>query len=179
MKPSTRSEIVGQSANTRHPRVLHQKSLVHLHLSEKPYIHSLKKSNEYFVSLFQIVTRLWTEIRSLLITCSIEITWLIDKLHLPQAECEYSLTSPSFKWVETLTSFTDRMLLFFFLDPFTKIDGDEQGCLVQNSRMTRVSSLSHNFLLITSPVNGVDFYILPSGIRLLQVGIKSSIGLSH
>ena len=42
-----------------------------------------------------------------------------------------------------------------FSDPFTKIDGDEQGCLQGDRRMTRVSTLSHNFLLMATPVNGL------------------------
>ena len=55
-----------------------------------------------------------------------------------------------------------------FSDPFTKINGDEQGWLVQNFRMTRVNTLSHNFLLMASPVNGLLYIAL--GDKLLQVG---------
>ena len=40
--------------------------------------------------LFQIVTQQLTETSSLTITCS------IDKLHMPQAECQYSLRSIDF-----------------------------------------------------------------------------------
>ena len=64
-----------------------------------------------------------------------------------------------------------------FSDPFTKIDGDDQGSLVQNSRMTRVySSLSHNFLSMASPVNG--HLQIALGDKLRQVGIKSFIGFT-
>ena len=52
--------------------------ITHWWLSEK---NKYRPKNVDFVCLFQIVTRQWTETRSLPITCSIEITCGFDKLY--------------------------------------------------------------------------------------------------
>ena len=51
---------------------------------------SENKNRPKIVCLFQIVTRQWKETDSLPITCSIEVICAIDKLHVPQAKCQYS-----------------------------------------------------------------------------------------
>ena len=83
--------------------------------------------NVEFVGLFSFKLLRVNEQRRA-VTCSIEITWSIDKLHMPQAECQYSLTVASLR---RSIDFCECML--GFSDPFTKTDGDEPGCLVITS----------------------------------------------
>ena len=59
------------------------------------------------------------------------------------------LTSLPFQRDKTLTSsMNEGWVLSVSPTRLQKINGDEPGCLVQNSRMTHVSTSSHNFLLI-------------------------------
>ena len=125
--------------------------------------------------LLQIVTLRWTETRSLAITCSIEITCSIGKLHMPGGSTRMSV----FLWLLCCLNETKHWLLhdfsewmLGFSDLFTKIDGDEQGCLVYNSTMTRVRTLLAQFLVDGSTG------LAGLGDKLLQVGIKSFIGFT-